>query len=357
MQGNLSFKKVILSFIRKLIGMFNIKKTKQFSINQYNNLYRKTIILFEKSKKLLNTNIEIGLYHFYNGHISDAKLRFWLISIFYSNLPVIWYNIGRCHFAIGNINKAHIYFMKTLKLDSNYEEASYYINKMTNQASIKKLPKNLIKQYFDYTGKYFVEHWLIAKQYRGHKLTHTVITEIINNSNSALNILDLGCGTGICGHFLKIHNTENCITGVDISNRMLNIARGCFINGKPVYNELIHMEMTDFLKKERNYSYDVIIFIEVLHYLHNFRVELELAKRSINKKGAIICLIRRKEGEGIDFVNKGDYFCHSENYIQRVAKEINMQISYKSYCKIYGNQVNGILFALQHPQKKPKSSA
>ncbi|MCA4773911.1 methyltransferase [Wolbachia endosymbiont of Mansonella perstans] len=357
MKGKLPFISVILSFIRKLIGMFNIKKAKQFAVNQYNNLYKKATAFFEKSKNLLNTNIEIGLYHFYKGHIPDAKLRFWLISIFYSNLPVVWYNIGRCHFAMGNINKAHTYLTKTLKLDSNYEEASYYINKMTNPASITKLPKNLIKQYFDYIGEYFVEHWLIAKQYRGHELAHMVITEIFNNSTSALNILDLGCGTGICGHFLKIHNTGNCITGVDISNRMLNIARGCFIKGKPVYNELIHMEMTDFLKQERNYLYDVIIFAEVLHYLHDFQAELELAKGSMSKKGVIICLIRRKEGEGIDFVNKGDYFCHSESYVQHVAKEINMQISYISYCKIYGSQVNGILFALQHPQKKSKSSA
>lgn len=82
---------------------------------------------------------------------------------------------------------------------------------------------------------------------------------------------------------------------------------------------------------------------------------MELAKRSTSKKGVIVCLIRRKEGEGIDFVNKGDYFRHSESYVQHVAKEINMQISYMSYCKIYGSQVDGILFALQHQQENPKN--
>ncbi|MDG7056484.1 MAG: methyltransferase domain-containing protein [Wolbachia endosymbiont of Meromenopon meropis] len=356
MKGNSPFIIIILSFISKLIGIFSIKNTKRFALKQYNSIYGEAAALFEKSRNLLNTNIEIGLYHFYKGHISDAKLRFWLISLFYSNLPVVLYNIGRCHFAMGNISKALTYLIKTLKLDNSYEEASYYINKMINPTLITKLPKNLIKQYFDYTGEYFVEHWLIAKQYRGHELTHMVITKIFNNSTSELNILDLGCGTGICGHFFKIHNTGSCITGVDISNRMLNIARGCFIKGKPVYNELIHIEMTDFLKQERNHLYDVIIFTEVLHYSYDFTAELRLAKASMSTKGAIICLIRRKEGEGVDFVNKGDYFCHSESYVQCVAKEINMQISYMSYCKIYGSQVNGILFALQNPQKKNEES-
>lgn len=328
--------------------MFNIEKVKQFAINKCNNFHKGAKTLLEKYKNLLNTNVEIGLYHFYKGNISDAKLRFWLISIFYSKLPMVWYNIGRCHFAVGNTNKAYNYLTKSLKLDSNYKEASYYIQKMTNPASTRELPKNIIKQYFDYTGEYFVEHWLIAKQYRGHELIHMVVTQIFNKSTIELNILDLGCGTGICGHFLKINNIESHVTGVDISSRMLNIARGCFVKGKPVYNELVHMEMAEFLTQEKNQLYDVIIFAEVLHYLYDLKTELELAKNSISKKGAIICLVRRKEGDGVEFVNKGDYFRHSESYVEHVAKEINMQISYMSYCKIYGSQVDGILFALQH---------
>lgn len=331
--------------------MFRIKKIRQFIVSKCSNLHKEAKMLFEKYKNLLNTNIEIGLYHFYKGNISDAKLRFRLISIFYSNLPMVWYNIGRCHFAAGNTNKAYNYLTKSLKLDNNYKEASYYIQKMTDPASMKELPKNIIKQYYDYTGEYFVEHWLIARQYRGHELIHMVITKVFNKPTTELNILDLGCGTGICGHFLKIHDIESHITGVDISSRMLNIARGCFIKGKPVYNELIHMEMAEFLEEKKR-LYDIIIFAEVLHYLHDLQPELELAKSSISKKGVIICLVRRKEGDGVDFINKGDYFRHSESYIEHVAKEINMQISYMSYCKIYGSQVDGILFALQRPQKK-----
>jgi predicted TPR repeat methyltransferase len=355
MKINLSFlQNVTLNFMYKIISFLNVKRSIHFTINKYNSFYKKTVGLASKFKNLLNNNIEIGLYHFYKGNILDAKIRFHLISTFCSKLPIVWYNIGRCHFAIGNTNKAHHYLIKTLKLDSHHEEASYYIKKMIDPTLIKEIPKNLIKQYFDYTGEYFVEHWLIAKQYRGHELVYMAITKIFNDHAAELNVLDLGCGTGICGHFLKIHNTGNHITGIDISNRMLNIARGCFIKGKPVYNELIHMEITEFLKQEDDYQYDLIIFAEVLHYIHDFQLELELAKRFMSENGVIICLIRRKESDGIDFINKGDYFRHSESYIQHIAKEANMQIRYMSYCTIYGSQVDGILFALQHPKKNLK---
>lgn len=345
-----SKEKVISNIMIKFTRMFNIKQIQFFIRNKYDSLSKRIKAFFKKSKNLLNINIEIGLYHFYKGNISDAKLRFYLINIFYSHLPIAWYNIGRCHFALGNTDKAYYYLMKAFKLDNNHEETLYYIKKMKNPAEIENLPKNLIKQYFDYTGEYFVEHWLIARQYRGHELIHMAITKVFSNNLTALDILDLGCGTGICGYFFKVNNVGRYITGVDISNRMLNIARGCCIKGKSVYNELIHTEITDFLRQEKNCQYDVIIFAEVLHYLSDFQLELELAKRSLKKRGVIVCLVRRKETEGIDFINRGDYFRHSESYVKNVAKEIEMQISYISYSKIYGSQIDGILFALQHKQ-------
>lgn len=130
MKSNLSFiKNVALNCMSKLIGVLNIKKVKHFIVNKYNTLHKEMTVLLKKSKNLLNTNIEIGLYHFYKGSISDAKLRFWLISIFYPHLPIVWYNIGRCHFAVGNTNKAYNYLTRTLKLDNDHEEASYYIKK------------------------------------------------------------------------------------------------------------------------------------------------------------------------------------------------------------------------------------
>ncbi len=352
MKSNISFLNSIIFWpIRKIVSLLNVNTIKHLVTFQYNFLTKEIKTFIRKSRNLLHTNIDVGLYHFYKGHISDAKLRFWLIRLLYPNLTIVWYNIGRCHFATGNTNKAYHYFIKTLKLDSNHKEASYYINKMTDPSLIKEVPKNLIKQYFDYTGEYFVEYWLIAKQYRGHELIYMAITKVFNDNCAArLNILDMGCGTGICGHCLRIHNIGNHITGVDISNRMLNIARGCFIKGKPVYNELIHIEMREFLKQKANRLYDVVIFAEVLHYLYDFQPELELAKKVIDQKGAIVCLIRRKESNGVDFINRGDYFCHSEDYVKDVARKIDMHLSYISYCKIYGSQVDGILCVLQHQQ-------
>ncbi|ABD45407.1 methyltransferase domain protein [Ehrlichia chaffeensis str. Heartland] len=316
--------------------------------NKITSIKKEAILLQNKLKNLLETNIDLGLYHFYKGNISDAKFRFRLISIFKPKLPVVYYNIGRCYFTLQNFNKAQQNFTRAIELDNNYADALYYLNKITNPESIVYVPENIIKQYFDYTSEHFVEHWLIAKQYKAHEYVKSLIINFFGNKSSYLNILDLGCGTGICGQFLKMKSIGNHITGIDISNKMINIARGCFVNGKQAYNELINISIFDFLKKNQNKKkYNVIILTEVLQYTGSLNPILKLLKTMLETDGIIIGLARRKKGSGFQFINEGDFFCHSDKYIKSSIIESGLQCSYSSYCKIYGSQVEGILFVAQ----------
>ncbi|WP_339046690.1 class I SAM-dependent DNA methyltransferase [Candidatus Mesenet endosymbiont of Agriotes lineatus] len=346
MRSNVSLiKETLVEFMSTVYNL--ILSIKNTLTKRYYIFFKELRIFNNKVENLLNTNIELGLYHFYKSNISEAKFRFLLINIFFRNLSVLQYNIGRCNFASGNISKAYDNFLNLLKIDANHEEALYYIKKIKNPSSIDYIPDSIIQQYFDYTGEYFIEHWLVAKQYRGYEFVYMLIKKFMNDRLLQLNILDLGCGTGVCGQFLKVYGIGNYIVGIDISNRMLNIARGCFVNGTLVYNELINIEMKAFLKKDQDLRYDVILLIEVLNYVGNFASILERAGNLLNKNGVIICSVRKKSGVGFEFVNEGDFFRHSEEYVRSIVLNTNMKISCMSYCKMYGNQVDGILFVIQ----------
>lgn len=100
------------------------------------------------------------------------------------------------------------------------------------------------------------------------KLKYGIFDAIKKNIGSLKgNILDLGCGTGLAAEALK--NDQNTFTGVDISQNMLEIARS-----KNIYTKLIHSDMSDFLKKEKQ-NYDYILATDVFNYVQDIEGLLE----------------------------------------------------------------------------------
>ena len=72
------------------------------------------------------------------------------------------------------------------------------------------------------------------------------------------NILDLGCGTGLIGQ--KLNSDKNTFTGVDISAKMLDIART-----KNIYKKLINDDIIHFLSLH-NCGFATIIAADVFCY-------------------------------------------------------------------------------------------
>jgi predicted TPR repeat methyltransferase len=74
----------------------------------------------------------------------------------------------------------------------------------------------------------------------------------------ALDVLDAGCGTGLCGPLLAPYARR--LIGVDLSSGMLDIARD-----KQVYDELVQAELTAYLARHTA-AFDIIVTADTLVY-------------------------------------------------------------------------------------------
>jgi predicted TPR repeat methyltransferase len=74
----------------------------------------------------------------------------------------------------------------------------------------------------------------------------------------ALQVLDAGCGTGLCGPLLAAHTHH--LTGVDLSEGMLRIA-----HGRGCYDELFQGELVAFLAS-RPAGFDAVVSADTLCY-------------------------------------------------------------------------------------------
>lgn len=77
--------------------------------------------------------------------------------------------------------------------------------------------------------------------------------------NRSLEILDLGCGTGLAGAWLKDY--AKTLIGVDISEQMVNAARK-----KMLYQELYVMPINEYLSKSKR-KFDLVVAADVVSYI------------------------------------------------------------------------------------------
>ncbi|MDB5989623.1 MAG: Methyltransferase type 12 [Herbaspirillum sp.] len=99
-------------------------------------------------------------------------------------------------------------------------------------------------------------------------------------AGAVLETLDLGCGTGLNGGYLKA--VSSTLTGVDLSERMLDQARQ-----KAVYDRLIKSEICAFLADSKQ-QYDLITCMDTLIYFGALEEIMMLMARNLKPGGAII---------------------------------------------------------------------
>jgi predicted TPR repeat methyltransferase len=138
----------------------------------------------------------------------------------------------------GDLEGAIRSFKTVIKIDPHNMKAQHLLAASTG-VNTDAAPKKYVEGLFDYYAANFESSLLQKLQYTvPETITNLAIS---NNSNDSLgSILDLGCGTGLLGPYLK----QSCtwLEGIDLSQKMLNQARS-----KNMYDNLIHADILEYL--------------------------------------------------------------------------------------------------------------
>ena len=113
--------------------------------------------------------------------------------------------------------------------------------------------------------------------YRAPQLVADVATKIFGAPQKCLDVLDAGCGTGLCGPLLAPFARQ--LIGVDLSAGMLARALS-----RSVYDELAKAELTEFLNHHPA-AYDFVASADTLVYFGALEAPLEAAFRALRAGG------------------------------------------------------------------------
>jgi ubiquinone/menaquinone biosynthesis C-methylase UbiE len=104
-------------------------------------------------------------------------------------------------------------------------------------------------------------------------------------------ILDVACGTGEFERLLLEQNPTQQITGIDLSENMLNVAREKY---QTYPNVEFHQASVDSLSFESD-SFDMVVSASAFHYFDRPQVALTEMKRVLKPNGKLVILDWNKD--------------------------------------------------------------
>ncbi|HEY5237200.1 MAG TPA: methyltransferase domain-containing protein [Rhizomicrobium sp.] len=146
--------------------------------------------------------------------------------------------------------------------------------------------------------------------YRAPEILRELASLVIPLHEQKLDILDLGCGTGLSGIAFK--DIAARLDGVDLSPAMAAIARK-----RGLYNEVIIADLETALS-ETAHRYDLILAADTFVYLGDLDAVFHGATRALRENGYFLFTVEKSETD--DFVlGPKRRWRHSEAYLRRLA--------------------------------------
>jgi len=225
------------------------------------------------------------------------------------------HNLAMSLMETGKTDEAVIQFKHLLRLDSSNLQAKTLLAALQGDAS--DAHREIVEKYFDDFAENF-DHQLIEKlEYKTPEILNLSVRSLIGPEYRELDVLDLGCGTGLCGPLFR--DLARTLTGIDLSEKMLEKARQ-----RDVYDELASSDIVSFLSPARD-AYDLIIAVDVFVYIVDLGPILLAAAQAL-RSGGLFAFSLEAEEEGAAYVLRpSGRYAHSMSYIRRLMDDAGLQ--------------------------------
>lgn len=221
----------------------------------------------------------------------------------------------------------------------------YMAQAIINGEPLKKADPEYIKSLFDQFAADF-DQTLEALEYQVPEyMAQTVKATLKKPIGKIYRWLDLGCGTGLCGVAIKPIIGWCRLTGVDISQQMLNKAQQ-----KNVYDQLICDEIVNHMNQTKT-KYTLITAGDVLTYFGDLSEIFKAAAKVLSDHGLFIFTISENYENKDNFhLTPSGRFVHSKDYILSFVKKYGfeaLQYEHKALRNEGDRVVNGWIFTFQ----------
>jgi predicted TPR repeat methyltransferase len=227
-----------------------------------------------------------------------------------------WSRRGSLLRELGRLPEAASCFERALALGAEPTLHAYYLAAVRNEGVPPAPPREYVERLFDgYAGE-FSGHLVAKLRYQAHAVLVRGLDPHAPPRWGA--VLDLGCGTGLCGPLVK--PVADRVDGVDLSAAMLVQARAL-----GVYDGLAHADVAEHLGSTAK-RYDLVLAADVFIYVGSLDAVFAGVSRVLNPQGVFAFSVEVADGDADLHLMPSLRYAHSEAYVRRLAREHGLAV-------------------------------
>lgn len=218
-------------------------------------------------------------------------------------------HLGAMLFAVGRKAEATEIYGRWLELFPDDPRARHLYAACTGDGVPARASDDCVRAEFERFAADFDAN-LARLEYKAPKLVEDEVTRRLGEVVPVLDVLDAGCGTGLCAGFLR--SRARRLTGVDLSPAMIEQARN-----RSLYDALVVEELTAYLRRHPS-AFDLVASADTLVYFGDLSDVIQACARALRAGGTLVFTVERMSetdgGAGFRLNPHGRY-SHTRDYL------------------------------------------
>ena len=310
------FLELALTYPQHLETQINLASCylKQGSLSEAKKYYLKALAIHPQDQQAL---FNLGYICSQEGNLHEAVRHYQLLLQFHPDQFAAHYNLGVLFFSIKQREPALYHFQEALHLKPQDSAIAHLIKILKQDQNVFLSPPEYLQSLFDYYADHYESHLLNILHYQVPQLLIRVFESIGKKISTKMDILDLGCGTGLCGEVFKGHAAK--LVGVDLSSKMLALAAE-----KKIYDELICDDFMSYLSQIKA-DFDLIIAGDVFVYIGDLDNIFTAIQAALRPQGLL--LFNTEISTAQDYkLNASGRFAHKKSYLEKLARKNKLKL-------------------------------
>lgn len=268
----------------------------------------------------LLTNIAQGHYQLAQALMQMGRIKKAIKSLKHVNsiktdIPDVHLMLGQLLIKSGENKQAAEQLRHYIRLVPDDKAGAIMLLAHIGEEKIPDKPsENYIQNFYGNYANNYDDHLVNRLNY---KCPQIIFDSLKKNKVEGNDILDLGCGTGLCG--VAIKSLAKRLDGVDLSKPMLEVA-----NKRNIYDSLVAADIYEFLSKKHN-EYDVVVAAGLFEHIGEPEQVFSSTFKVLRENGYFVFTTDENKSDDIG-VNAAGFYMHGKSYLEEQAKKCGFEV-------------------------------